>query len=219
MATENTLYYGDNLDILKRYIKDESVDLIYLDPPFNSNASYNVLFKEQDGHRAESQIQAFEDTWKWDLGAEAAYKNVVETGGQVSIALQAFRTFLGESDMMAYLAMMAPRLKEMKRVLKPTGSIYLHCDTGASHYLKMLMDAIFTPHFFVNEIVWRRYGAHNDVGQGSRHYGRVHDSILFYTKSDSLTWNQVFTPLKEDYVKGTYRHVDTDTGRNSQQLV
>ena len=152
----NILYYGDNLDILGRYVADESVDLVYLDPPFNSNATYNVLFAEHHGEQAASQIKAFEDTWTWDLSAEWSYKNTVEAGGQVSRALQAFHTLLGPSNMLAYLAMMAPRLVELRRVLKPTGSIYLHCDPTSSHYLKLLMDSVFGPENFVNEIVWRR---------------------------------------------------------------
>jgi len=129
----NILYYGDNLDILRRYVPDESVDLVYLDPPFNSNATHNVLFAEHHDEQAASQIKAFEDTWAWDLSAEWSYKNTVEAGGQVSKALQAFHTLLGPSNMLAYLAMMAPRLVELRRVLKPTGSIYLHCDQTASH--------------------------------------------------------------------------------------
>src|SRR5438128_7895562 len=149
----NRLYYGDNLDILQRYVKDESVDLVYLDPPFNSNATYNVLFAEQDGSRAASQIKAFGDTWQWDQSAAAAYESVVEVGGRVAEALIAFRTFLGESNMLAYLSMMAPRLIELRRVLKATGSIYLHCDPTACHYLKILMDGIFGPDRFLNEIV------------------------------------------------------------------
>jgi len=144
--TENILYYGDNLDILRRYIKDETIDLIYLDPPFKSNKDYNVLFTEQNGSRSAAQIRAFKDTWRWDQAAAAAYRAVVESGPQrVSQVMQGFRTFLGESDIMAYLAMMAPRLIELERALKDTGSIYLHCDPTASHYLKMLMDAVFGP--------------------------------------------------------------------------
>ena len=123
----NVLYYGDNLDVLKRHVKDESVDLVYLEPPFNSNATYNILFAEQDGTRAAAQIKAFGDTWRWDQAAAKAYQEVVEAGGKVSQVMQAFRTFLGDSNMLAYLAMMAPRLAELRRVLKPTGSIYLHC--------------------------------------------------------------------------------------------
>ena len=155
-SPKNQLFYGDNLDVLGRHVADESVDLVYLDPPFNSNANYNVLFAERDGTQAAAQIKAFEDTWRWDEGAARAYADVVEAGGRVSEAMQAFRTFLGESDMLAYLAMMAPRLVELRRVLKSTGTIYLHCDPTASHYLKLLMDAVFDPRRFRNEIIWQR---------------------------------------------------------------
>lgn len=173
----NALYYGDNLDVLRRYIADESVDLIYLDPPFKSDQNYNVLFAEQDGSRSAAQIKAFEDTWRWDQAAAAAYEEVVERGGRVSQVMQAFRTFLSESDMLAYLAMMAPRLMELRRVLGPTGSIYLHCDPTASHYLKMLMDAIFRPESFRNEIIWQRTPA---KGLISRRLLDNHDVILAY---------------------------------------
>ena len=210
---ENRLYYGDNLDVLRRHIKDETIDLVYLDPPFNSAQDYNVLFSEQSGDRAAAQIKAFEDTWRWDLGAEAAYKEIVEAGGQVSVAMQAFRTFLGESDMMAYLAMMAPRLVELRRVLKPTGSIYLHCDPTASHYLKMLMDAIFGAHNFRNEIIWKRSHAHSDAKQGARHFGRVTDSLLFYGKEDDATWNTQYVPYDKDYTDRDYRRTDPDGRR------
>ena len=209
----STLFYGDNLDVLRRHVADESVDLVYLDPPFKSNQDYNVLFAEQDGTRAAAQIKAFEDTWCWDQEAAHVFKETVEGGGRVADVLRAFHVFLGESDMMAYLAMMAPRLVELRRVLKGTGSIYLHCDTTASHYLKVLLDAAFGPENFANEIVWKRYGAHNDVGQGSRHFGRIHDVLLFYRRSSRSTWNQLFVPLDPDYVEKTYRWSDPDTGR------
>ena len=133
---KNKLYYGDNLEVLQRYVKDESVDLVYLDPPFNSRQDYNVLFAEKDGSQSSSQIHAFEDTWEWNIDAQRAYEQIVEQGGRVADALRAFKTFLFNSDMMAYLAMMAPRLVELRRVLKETGSIYLHCDPTASHYLE-----------------------------------------------------------------------------------
>ena len=136
MSDKNQLYFGDNLDVLRRYVGDASVDLVYLDPPFNSNANYNVLFKEHDGAQAASQIQAFEDTWKWDKHAALAYQETVEAGGKLSETLQAFRKLVGESDMLAYLSMMAPRLQELRRVLKPTGSIYLHCDPTLFHARK-----------------------------------------------------------------------------------
>ena len=130
---KNKLYYGDNLDVLRRYVKDETVDLIYLDPPFNSRQDYNVLFAEKDGSQSSSQIHAFEDTWEWNIESQRALQEVIEQGGRVADALRSFRTFLHGSDMMAYLAMMAPRLVELRRVLKETGSIYLHCDPAAGH--------------------------------------------------------------------------------------
>ncbi len=209
----NTLYYGDNLFVLKEYVRRESVDLVYLDPPFNSNATYNVLFAEQGGARSPAQVKAFKDTWEWDIEAAHAYQETVQAGGPISQALQAFRLLLRDSAMMAYLAMMAPRLVALHRVLKPTGSLYLHCDPTASHYLKLLLDAVFGPAQFRNEIVWRRYGTHNDVGQGSRRYGRVHDVLLFYVRGAAPTWQQVFTPLDPAYVAGEYRTVEEGTGR------
>jgi adenine specific DNA methylase Mod len=145
---KNSLYYGDNLDVLQRYVKDESVDLVYLDPPFNSRQDYNVLFAEKDGSQSSSQIHAFEDTWEWNNESMRALQQVIEQGGRVADALRAFESYLHGSDMMAYLAMMAPCLVELRRVLKETGSIYLHCDPTASHYLKILMDAVFGPQFF-----------------------------------------------------------------------
>ena len=143
----NSLYYGDNLDILRRYVQDESVDLVYLDPPFKSNQTYNVLFQEKDGSQSASQIKAFEDTWHWDEAVGPVLsRKTVEAGGQaVAEAMRAFRQLLGSNDMLAYLSMMAPRLVELRRVLKPTGSLYLHCDPTASHFLKLLIDAVFGP--------------------------------------------------------------------------
>lgn len=193
----NQLYYGDNIDILRRYVATESVDLTYLDPPFKSNQDYNVLFVEQDGSRAAAQIKAFGDTWRWDTASASAYQEVVEQGGKVSDALQAFRKFLGDNDMLAYLAMMAPRLVELRRVLKPTGSIYLHCDPTASHYLKMLMDAVFGPLSFRSEIIWRRTATHGK----SRRYAPIHDSILFYTKSGEYKWNFPRKPYMRKHVE------------------
>jgi DNA modification methylase len=177
----NTLFYGDNLAVLRDYIKDETIDLVYLDPPFNSNQDYNVLFREQDGTRAAAQIKAFGDTWTWDQAASLAYQETVDRGGQVSLVMQAFRTSLGGSDLLAYLSMMAPRLIELHRVLKDTGSIYLHCDPTASHYLKLLMDAIFDPRNFINEIIWH----YRKWPSGKYTFQRNHDVLLFYSKSSS----------------------------------
>lgn len=200
----NTLYYGDNLDILRRYVKDESIDLIYLDPPFKSNQDYNVLFAEQNGSRSAAQIKAFEDTWQWDSAAAQAYQDSVEQGGKVSDALQAFRKFLGDTDMLAYLAMMAPRLVELGRVLKPTGSIYLHCDSAASHYLKLLMDGVFGPGQFRNEIIWRRTGSHNS----NERFGPIHDTLLFYSKTDRYYFKRVFRPYLMGHVGGYFKQED-----------
>lgn len=205
---ENTLYYGDNLEILRRYIKDETIDLVYLDPPFNSNQNYNVLFKEKNGSQAASQIRAFEDTWTWSQDDESVYADMVMKGGKVADCLQAFRTFLGPCDMLAYLVMMAPRLAELRRVMKPTGSIYLHCDPAASHYLKMMMDAVFRPENFLNEVVWKRTSAHNDPVR----WGRIHDVILFFSKTDKYIWNPVYTAHSEEY-KARFRNIDPDGRR------
>jgi DNA modification methylase len=213
VTQQNELYYGDNLDVLKRHIKAASVDLVYLDPPFNSNRNYNVLFAEQDGTKSAAQMQVFGDTWQWDQNSALAYQDVVLAGGAVSEVMQAFRTFLGESDMLAYLSMMAPRLMEMRLALKETGSLYLHCDPTASHYLKLLLDAVFGPTKFRSEIVWKRSSAHNDAKQGRKNYGHLHDVILFYTKSDEYTWNTIFTPYDEGYVKSEYKLVDEEGRR------
>jgi len=210
---DNHLYYGDNLDVLRRYIADESVDLVYLDPPFNSNATYNVLFAEHTGEKAASQIKAFEDTWTWDEEAARTYFETAQSGGEVANALKAFYSLLGESNMMAYLAMMAPRLVELRRTLKPTGSIYLHCDPTASHYLKLLMDAVFGPVNFRNEIVWQRTMS---KGLMTRRLPSNHDIILSYQKSDNPTWNPdtMFLPYDPDNLDhktaGKYCHRDPD---------
>jgi len=201
---ENVLYYGDNLDILRRYIADESVDLVYLDPPFNSNATYNVLFAEHTGEKAASQIKAFEDTWTWDEAAARTYFETVKGGGQVANALQAFYTLLGESNMMAYLAMMAPRLVELRRVLKSTGSIWLHCDPTASHYLKLLMDAVFAPQNFVAEVIWKRTSSHNDP----KRPGKIHDVLLYYGKTNERIWNPTYQPLDPGYLEKVYVYED-----------
>ena len=211
----NKLHFGDNLQILRQHVEDESVDLVYLDPPFNSNASYNVLFKEKSGEESAAQITAFEDTWHWGLESEAAFREIV-TGGPRKLAdlMNTLITFLGRNDMMAYLVMMAIRLLELHRVLKSHGSLYLHCDPTASHYLKVVMDAVFQPYNFKTEIAWKRTSAHSDAKQGRRQHGRVHDVILFYTKGGvDYTWNVQYTPYDPEYVEQFYRHVEAETGR------
>lgn len=197
----NLLFYGDNLDILRRYIKDETVDLVYLDPPFKSDQNYNVLFAERTGAKAAAQIKAFGDTWEWNTVSASAFEEVVEASGRVAQVMLAFRTFLGETDMLAYLSMMAPRLSELHRVLRPTGSLYLHCDPAASHYLKMLMDAVFGPENFRNEIIWKRTSAHSSA----KRYGPVHDAILFYGRSDAVSWHGGYQSYDEVYLRQRFR--------------
>ncbi len=192
--SNNTLFYGDNLDILRDYIEDESVDLIYLDPPFNSNASYNVLFKSPTGEQSAAQIEAFDDTWHWNHSAEKAFDEVVQSGNSdAANMLLAMRSFLGTNDMMAYLAMMAVRLIELHRVLKPTGSLYLHCDPTASHYLRILLDIIFAKGQFRNEIYWYYYNKMHDSRK--KLFPRATDTILFYVKD--IDSNFFFHQLKE----------------------
>lgn len=192
----NTLYYGDNLDILREHIKDETIDLVYLDPPFNSKRGYNLLFKTPKGHAADASVTAFEDTWSWGDQAEREFNEILhQSKTDVAEMVRSLRAYLKESDVMAYLTFMTNRLLELHRVLKPTGSLYLHCDPTASHYLKILLDMIFSPRNFRNEIIWQRTSAHNDPLR----YGRVHDVILFYTKTDEYTWNQQHDPRDENY--------------------
>ena len=211
----NHLYYGDNLSVLRDSIRDESVDLIYLDPPFNSNASYNVLFKGPQGNESAAQIEAFDDTWHWTDTAEEAFGEVLRSGnGAAAEMLRAMRSFLGENDMMAYLAMMAVRLMELHRVLKPTGSLYLHCDPTASHYLKILLDAVFGARCFKNEIDWKRTTTHSDAKTWSSNA----DCILFYTRKEKgFRWNTPREPHSEEYVKSKYGRDDND-GRGPYRL-
>lgn len=211
----NTLYYGDNLDILQRYIKDESIDLVYLDPPFNSNANYNVLFAQKDGSQSSAQIQAFEDTWQWDQNAIQTYTREVEKGGPVADALRAFNLILGDSNMMAYLTMMAPRLQELRRVLKSTGSLYLHCDPTASHYLKVLLDMVFGAENFRNEITWKRKTGRGESNHKSSRFGVCTDILLFYSKSENSIFNSQFNFDAEgykEYVNKFFRFTD-ENGR------
>ena len=207
--TGSHLYYGDNLEILRNHIPDEVVDLVYLDPPFNSKADYAILFKAPSGEPSQAQIEAFEDTWHWSTVAEQAFDEVMQSGNtDAAEVLRAIRTFLKENDMMAYLTMMSVRLLELHRVLKTTGSIYLHCDPKASHYLKIIMDAVFGALNFRSEIVWQRTGAHS----GSKRYAPVHDIILYYQKSKTRTWNDIRVPYDAAYLD-KYYHYDDGDGR------
>lgn len=201
----NKLYFGDNLHVLREHIADESVDLVYLDPPFNSNANYNILFKSPEGADSDAQIEAFEDTWHWNANAESAFDDVMRSGNTAAFELlRAMRAFLGDNDMMAYLAMMAVRLLELHRVLKPTGSLYLHCDPTASHYLKLLLDGVFGADKFRSEIIWKRTSAHNSA----KRWGPIHDTIFYYSKTDNYLWNRIHTPYDQSYLDRYYKHKD-----------
>lgn len=186
----STLFFGDNLTVLRERIPDACVDLIYLDPPFNSNADYNVLFADESGQAAPSQMLAYEDTWHWGDDSERALHELLSNSSPCHEAgdlLESLVQALGTNQMTAYLAMMAIRLCEMKRVLKPTGSIYLHCDPTASHYLKVIMDAVFGRAQYRNEIIWHyRAGA---LTSAKQIFPRKHDTLLFYTRGDTWTFH------------------------------
>ena len=214
----NRLYYGDNLDILRQYVAGESVDLVYLDPPFNSNATYNVLFKERTGEESPAQIKAFTDTWEWTRESERTFEQEIignpAASPKVKEMIGAFLNFIGRNAMMAYLVMMTPRLVELHRVLKATGSIYLHCDPTAGHHLKLLMDAVFGVTGYRNEITWKRTPTvKGNFGQGSKLWGQATDTLLFYTKTNDYVFNQPFGPYSQEYIDKAYRHVEPETGR------
>ncbi|MBN2583309.1 MAG: restriction endonuclease [Planctomycetes bacterium] len=214
----NLLCYGDNLAFLKQF-DDECVDLVYLDPPFNSQQNYNVLFKESGGTPEAAQIKAFEDTWTWDMAANVALQEINTDPAVPAPLVELMRTFmdfLRPSPMMAYLVQMAIRLVHLRRVLKPTGSLYLHCDPTASHYLKIVLDGIFGATNFLNEITWKRSSAHSDTKQGMRRCGRIRDILLVYTKSQDYTWNPQYTAYSDDYLQTEYRHVMAD-GRHYKE--
>jgi len=207
----NTLYFGDNLDILRGHIAGESVDLIYLDPPFNSKRDYNLLFKTPKGHASEAQIPAFEDSWHWGEQAEHEFEEILhQPNTDAAEMIRSLRRFLHENDMLAYLVMMCGRLLELHRVLKPTGSLYLHCDPTASHYLKIVMDAIFGPQNFRNEIIWKRA---DPKGHAFTRYPSTHDVLLFYAKDSEPTWNTQYTDYDPDYLESHYSNIEEETGR------
>jgi len=210
-VSANNLYFGDNLDILRNDIKSESVDLIYLDPPFNSNASYNILFRSPNGQEPHAQITAFEDTWHWGEQAEREFAELVQQPNtDVSEMMQALRRFLGENDVMAYLTMMANRLLELHRVLKNTGSLYLHCDPTASHYLKIVLDGVFGKENFRNEIVWQRTGT---KAHAFTRFPSTHDVVFYYSKTDAPIWNAQYLNHREEYIESHYSSIEPETGR------
>jgi len=211
MPPSNTLYYGDNLEVLRKHIASESVDLIYLDPPFNSSRSFNVLFKAHSGEESQAQIEAFDDSWHWSQQAQTQYEALIAGGAPVKVAeaIEAMHGLLGPNDVLAYLVMMTARLVELHRVLKPTGSLYLHCDPTASHYLKVMLDAIFGPLNFRGEITWLRTTTHNDAKRWSPNA----DILLYYGKTSEGTWNPVHTPHSAEYIEDKYRLTDSDGRR------
>lgn len=201
-----SLYFGDNLDILRDEIKTESINLIYLDPPFNSKRDYNVYLKTPKGHESDAQITAFDDTWHWGEQAEREFSELLhQQNTDVAEMIRSLRRFLKESDLMAYLTMMANRLVELHRVLKSNGSLYLHCDPTASHYLKIVLDTVFGAENFRSEIIWKRTSAHSDP----KKWGNVHDTLLYYTKSDNFIWNPVYLEHSDEY-KTRFRNADPD---------
>lgn len=213
-SNRGRLYFGDNLEVLREHIPTESIDLIYLDPPFNSKANYNVLFKTKSGKDAPAQIQAFSDTWKWGLESEKIYHYILNIGDRVADVLNGLRSAVGENDMMAYVTMMAIRFIELHRVLKLTGSIFVHCDSTASHYLKIILDSIFDTENFRNEIIWKRT---NSPKSQTNAFGTQHDVILWYSKSMTYTYNKITRGLDIKSVK-PFRHDDKD-GRGPYQTV
>ena len=201
----NRLIYGDNLNILREHIADASVDLVYLDPPFNSNTNYNILFKEKDGDESTAHITAFEDTWSWGREAREALDDVlINAPSKVSMLLEGLHAVLGGNDMMAYLVFMSQRIVELHRVLKDTGSLYLHCDPTASHYIKLVLDMVFGAANFRNEIVWKRTGSRNDGVK----WGSIHDTIFYYTMSGKHKWNKVYQPYTQEYLSGFFKYED-----------
>ena len=194
------------MQVLRDFIKDESVDLIYLDPPFKSNANYNMLFRTPANVPPISQIMAFEDTWQWTVESERMFDELMQSDAKTASAVRGLRDGLGANNMMAYIVMMAIRLVELYRVLKPTGSLYLHCDPTASHYLKIILDSIFGPENFMNEIIWKRTGSHNRA----KRWGPIHDTIFYYSKTVIKTWNRVLQPYRQEYLDTTYRYSDTN---------
>jgi len=205
---KNSLYFGDNLDVLRESIKIESVDLIYLDPPFNSDRNYNILFSSPKGQSSEAQITAFQDSWHWGEQSEREFGEIVRgSNTHVSEIMQSLRRFLGENDLMAYTTMLANRLLELHRVLKPTGSLYLHCDPTASHYLKIILDGVFGKENYRNEISWLRSQPKN---HSTINFPNCRDIILRYTKTEKAKFIKVYGKYNQTYLDNFYKYTDKD---------
>ena len=211
--SNRTLIRGDNLQAM-RELPDACIDLIATDPPFNSKRDYFVPYRDNEGQEPDVLLKAFADTWAWGKEAEAAYQElIVDVGGQIGDTIEGLRKFLNETPMMAYLVMMAIRIVEMHRLLKDTGNLCLHCDPTASHYLKLILDAVFGTSSFRNEIIWRKYGGHKNTATVK--FTTEHDVLFFYAVSSASTFNRVFRPLSEKTIRSEYRHVDDDGQRYS----
>ena len=207
---QNTLYFGDNLAIIRQFIKDETINLIYLDPPFNSKANYNVIFKTKNKEDSPSQIQAFEDTWKWNSTTEFELHQLFGSEPKLAELMKGLELIIGKNDLLAYLVMMAIRLRELYRVLKDTGSLYLHCDPTASHYLKLILDSIFSSENFQNEIIWQKIRVQKSQTKG---FGSVHDVILVYRKTSQSIFNIQYVPHSEKYIKSHWNQKDKNGRR------
>ena len=213
------LFYGDNLDVMRK-MPAETVDLCYIDPPFNSKRNYNQIYNNI-GKEDKAQSMAFVDTWEWNARAEKEYAEIcLNQNGiftrQVSDLIIGLEKILGKGNLMSYLVSMTLRINEIHRLLKPTGSFYLHCDPTVGHYLKIVLDAIFCGQGgdFINEIMWKRSTAKGDAKQGAKHFGRITDTIFFYVKNyKSYTWIPQYTPYSEEAIKRDYRHVEPETNR------
>lgn len=205
------LYFGDNLDVLRKNIPDESVDLVYLDPPFNSNQIYNVFFKSPKGEQSDAQLAAFKDTWHWTEQSEEEFYQIIHSGNpHVANMMIALRSFMQESNMMAYLVMMTVRLLELHRVLKQTGSLYLHCDETVSHYLKMILDTIFDSSNFRRQIIWKRTLGRSHTNKQPKSWGNQTDVILFYARSEQTPIQFTYRPSKPEYIKKQFRYTEPD---------
>ena len=205
------LIRGDNL-IEMRKIPDNIVALIATDPPFNSKRDYFVPYRDEHGKEPDTLVKAFTDTWKWGDAAEAACDELIrDIGGAVGETIEGLQLFLKQTPMMAYLVMMGIRLVEMHRILKPTGSLYLHCDSAASHYLKLLLDAVFGHANYRNEIIWRKYAGRKN--NAKHKFATQTDTILFYAKSKDAVFNPLFEPISDKEIEKKYRYTDDDGRR------
>jgi DNA modification methylase len=219
MADKNFLFYGDNLEVLRKHIKDETVDLCYVDPPFNSQRNYNQIYNNI-GTEDAALAQAFTDTWIWDDIAIAGYEEIIDNAHgrftpQTVELIKGLRSVLREGSLLAYVVSLTLRITEIQRVLKKEGSFYLHCDPTASHYIKLVLDGIFCSKGgdFKNEIVWKRTTAHSDTKQGLKRYGKIHDVIFFYSKSRKPTFNTQYVPYEQSYIESHYHNIEPLTNR------